>query len=90
MKELINKKITISSREVADMMEVQHKDLLRKIDNINKTLTSRKIDPLKYWTESSYKDAKGEARREFQVTKRGCEFLAHKSTGEKGIIFTDR
>ena len=30
MKELINKKITISSREVAEMMEVQHKDLLRK------------------------------------------------------------
>ena len=70
MKELINKKITISSREVADMMEVQHKDLLRKIDNINKTLTSAKVRPLKYWTESSYKDAKGEARREFQVTKR--------------------
>ena len=90
MKELINNKITISSREVAEMMEVKHKHLLEKIDNINKTLTSRKIDPLKYWTESSYKDAKGEARREFQVTKRGCEFLAHKSTGEKGIIFTDR
>lgn len=86
-----NRKVqTISSREVAEMMEVQHKHLLEKIDNINKTLTSRKIDPLKYWTESSYKDAKGEARREFQVTKRGCEFLAHKSTGEKGIIFTDR
>ena len=90
MKELINKKITISSREVAEMMEIKHKHLLEKIDKINKTLTSRKIDPLKYWTESLYKDAKGEARREFQVTKRGCEFLAHKSTGEKGIIFTDR
>ena len=72
MKELINKKITISSREVADMMEIQHKHLLEKIDKINKTLTSRKIDPLKYWIESSYKDAKGEARKEFQVTKRGC------------------
>ena len=90
MKELINNKMTISSREVAEMMEIQHKHLLEKIDKINKTLTSRKIDPLKYWTESSYKDAKGEARREFQVTKRGCEFLAHKYTGEKGIIFTNR
>ena len=26
----------ISSREVAEMMEMQHKDLLKKIDNINK------------------------------------------------------
>ena len=64
MKELINNKMTISSREVAEMMEIQHKHLLEKISKINKTLTSRKIDPLKYWTESSYKDAKGEARRE--------------------------
>ena len=81
---------TISSREVAEMMEMQHKHLLEKIDKINKTLTGRKIGSLKYWTENSYKDAKGETRREFQVTKKGCEFLAHKSTGEKGIVFTDR
>ena len=90
MKELINKKITISSREVADMMEIKHKHLLEKIDKINKTLLSRKIGSVKYWIESSYKDASGKSNREFQVTKRGCEFLAHKSTGEKGIIFTDR
>ena len=44
MKELINKKITISSREVADMMEVKHFHLLEKIDNINKTFDNRKID----------------------------------------------
>ena len=64
MKELINKEMTISSREVAEMMEVKHKHLLEKIDNINKTLTSRKIDPLKYWTERRYKDAKGETSSE--------------------------
>ena len=28
----------ISSREVAEMMEMQHKDLLKKIDNINKDI----------------------------------------------------
>ena len=90
MKELINNKMTISSREVAEMMEIKHKHLLEKIDKINKTLLSRKIGSVKYWIESSYKDASGKSNREFQVTKRGCEFLAHKSTGEKGIIFTDR
>ena len=91
MKELINKKITISSREVADMMEVKHFHLLEKIDNINKTFDNRKIDFQKYWTENLYKtEGNNKTYREFQVTKRGCEFLAHKSTGEKGIIFTDR
>ena len=91
MKELINNKITISSREVADMMEIKHKHLLEKIDKINKTFESRKIGSQKYWTESSYKtEGNNKTYREFQVTKKGCEFLAHKSTGEKGIIFTDR
>ena len=91
MKELINNKITISSREVADMMEVKHFHLLEKIDNINKTFDNRKIDFQKYWTENLYKtEGNNKTYREFQVTKRGCEFLAHKSTGEKGIIFTDR
>ena len=91
MKELINKKITISSREVANMMEVKHFHLLEKIDNINKTFDNRKIDFQKYWTENLYKtEGNNKTYREFQVTKRDCEFLAHKSKGEKGIIFTDR
>lgn len=82
---------TISSREVAEMMEVQHKELLRKIDKINETFESAKLRSQKYWTESSYKtEGNNKTYREYQVTKRGCEFLAHKSTGEKGIIFTDR
>ena len=83
--------MTISSREVAEMMEVNHKDLLKKIDNINETFESTKIGSEKYWTESSYKvEGNNKTYREFQVTKKGCEFLAHKSTGEKGIVFTDR
>ena len=83
--------MTISSREVAEMMEVNHKDLLKKIDNINETFESEKIRSQKYCTESSYKtEGNNKTYREFQITKKGCEFLAHKSTGEKGIIFTDR
>ena len=79
---------TISSREVAEMMEVEHKNLLQKIDGINKILVAEN-SATKYWTESTFEN-RGKQYREFQVTKRGCEFLAHKSTGEKGIIFTDR
>ena len=86
----INNIKTISSREVAEMMEMRHTELLRKIGNINKTFTERKIASSKYWIEGNYKDASGKSNREYQVTKKGCEFLAHKSTGEKGIIFTDR
>lgn len=80
----------ISSREVAEMMEVNHRDLLRKIEGISNDLTERKIALSKYWEESQYKDASGKSNREYQITKRGCEFLAHKSTGTKGNLFTDR
>ena len=86
-KQLENK---LSSREVAEMMEIRHPDLLRKIDGINKDFTESKIAFSKYWTESSYKDGSGKSNREFQITKRGCEFLAHKTTGTKGNLFTDR
>lgn len=83
--------MTVSSREVAEMLEVQHKHLLEKIDKINKTFNSRKIGSSKYWIESTYKQAgNGKENREYQITKLGCEFLAHKSTGEKGIVFTAR
>lgn len=80
----------LSSREVAEMMEVEHSKLLRKIDGINKDFTQSKIGFSKYWIENTYKDSSGKSNREFQITKRGCEFLAHKTTGRKGNLFTDR
>lgn len=84
---------TISSREVAEMMEVQHKNLISKIEKHTEIL--EKVNELNFklvdlWQLSSYKDAKGETRKEYQVTKKGCEFLAHKTTGEKGDLFTIR
>lgn len=82
---------TISSKEVAEMMNVRHSDLLGKIDKINKDFENEKIRFQKYWIESAYKvPGNNKSYREFQVTKLGCEFLAHKSTGTKGNLFTAR
>lgn len=80
---------TISSREVAEMMEVQHKHMLEKIDKLNEILKSRNLGCSKYWTEGTYKQqGNGKECREYQVTKRGCELIAHKTEGEKGVMFT--
>lgn len=79
---------TINSKEVAEMMDTRHSDLMRKIEGINKDFNERKIALVDYWLESSYVDKKGEERKCYEVTKMGCEFLAHKSTGKKGNIFT--
>ena len=80
----------LDSREVAEMMEIEHWQLLRKIDNINEDFTDNKIVVSKYWEESTYRDSSGKSNRCFLITKRGCEFLAHKTTGTKGNLFTDR
>ena len=88
MKELENR---ISSREVAEMMEVTHANLLQKIDNINNDFREMKIQFSKYWIESTYKvDGQNREYKEYLITKRGCEFLAHKTTGTKGNLFTDK
>ncbi len=83
----------ISSREVAVMMDMTHDNLLKKISkhtiNFN-SCTDVKINVSNYWLESTYKDSTGRECKEYQVTKRGCGFLAHKTTGVKGDLFTVR
>ena len=48
------------------------------------------MEPVKYFIKFSYVDSKGESRPCYKVTRKGCEFLANKFQGEKGIIFTAR
>lgn len=90
MKNLVQ---SISSREVAEMMETRHDNLMNKIEKhttILEKVSDLKIKVADLWILSSYLDAQGKERKEYQVTKKGCEFLAHKTTGEKGDLFTIR
>lgn len=81
---------TIISTEVAEMIGMEHSKLLRKVDGINKDFTEAKIGLSEYWLESQYFDKSGKSNRCYNITKKGCEFLAHKTTGTKGNIFTAR
>ncbi|WP_394884123.1 Rha family transcriptional regulator [Clostridium butyricum] len=81
----------LSSREVAETMEVEHSKLLRKIDGINEDFVKAQIGFYKYWNEGEYiNPVNNKPCREFQISKKGCEFLAHKTTGTKGNLFTDK
>lgn len=80
---------TINSKEVAEMMETRHDSLMRKIEGISKDFREHKIVVSEYWMESTYKtEGNNKTYKCYEVTKMGCEFLAHKSTGSKGNIFT--
>ena len=90
MTDLILIKQTIPSMEVAEMVEMEHKYLMRNIRRYTGEMTGAKISPVEFWNVSAYKDSKGENRPCYLVTKKGCEFIAHKMTGAKGTIFTAR
>lgn len=85
----IDDDIKLSSREVAVMLEIsRHADLLRKIEKMNTFLTNAKMCSLDYWVQTTYLDAKGEQRKEYLISKKGCKLLAHKTSGKKGVLFT--
>lgn len=81
---------TLDSREVAEMIEKNHKDLIRDIRRYMKQFNESNIAPVDFFRESTYEDSKGETRPCYCITKKGCEFIAHKLTGTKGTIFTAR
>lgn len=110
---------TLTSMEVAKMVEKRHGNLIRSIsmysayikesnDDIcqlknelskekhecselkNELAKKETIDLQEFWTKSSYFDEQGKSRICYNITKKGCEFIAHKCTGRKGTVFTAR
>lgn len=79
---------TISSIEVAEMVEKEHNKLLRDIRTYVEQLDESKIGHIDFFTESEYIDNLNRTKPCYNVTKKGCEFIAHKLTGVKGARFT--
>lgn len=85
---LNNKNLTLDSREVAEMVEKRHSDLTRDIRTYCKYLAESKIALGEYFIESSYIDANNQERPCYLLTKMGCEMVANKMIGKKGVLFT--
>lgn len=81
---------TLDSRAVAEMVEKKHYNLIRDIKGYVDELTELKIEFSDFFRESIYKDSTGRTLPRYLVTKKGCEFIAHKLTGIKGTEFTAR
>lgn len=88
MNELIG--TAIVSTEVAEMVGKEHRNLLRDIRKYCEQLAESKIELGDFFKNSTYMDANNQERPCFLVTKKGCEFIAHKLTGQKGTEFTAR
>ena len=70
------------------MTEVRHSDLLEKIRTYEAYLTNGEFRSLDFFVPNAYTDIKGEARRLYLITRKGCDMVANKMTGEKGVLFT--
>lgn len=91
---------TITTLEIAEMMEMRHDRVLRKLEGqdvkgkhtegIIEILTHHNLGASDYFIPSTYKDESGKENKCYKVTKLGCDFLANKFNGEKGIVFTAR
>lgn len=81
--------LRLDSREVAKMLEKRHSNLLRDIETyIGYLRQNSKLSSDDFFKETSYKAGTGRRYKIYQITKKGCEFLAHKQTGRKGSSFT--
>ena len=78
----------IDSREVAEMVGKQHNELLKDIRRYAEQLGEGKIPQSDFFTENTYVNSQNKKMPCYQVTKKGCEFIAHKLTGVKGTEFT--
>lgn len=81
---------TITSVEVAEMVEKTHANLLKDIRRYCKQLGEVNIDFSDFFKESTYCTEQKKELPCYDVTKKGCEFIAHKLTGVKGTAFTAR
>lgn len=93
---------TISTVEIAEMLDnTPHKDILKKLEGRTgkdgkrikgyiEILNENQMVPIDFFIPATYKDDRGREQKCYKVTKKGCEFLANKFTGEKGVVFTAR
>ena len=79
---------TISSLEVAEMTGKTHYNLLRSIASYEKHFSQLNFELAEYFKLSTYLDEQEKERKCYNITKKGCEFIAHKMTGIKGTEFT--
>ena len=85
----IGQEQTLTSLEVAEMVGKTHKELLRDIHRYEQQARESNIALSEFWNKSTYK-SEGQKRSYpcYNITIKGCEFIAHKLTGSKGTEFT--
>lgn len=84
-----NNEFYVDSREVAEMLDKRHANLVRDIENYQDILSQNsKLSSDEYFLESNYQAGTGKQYKHYLLTKKGCDMVANKMTGSKGVMFT--
>lgn len=90
----------VDSRQVAEMIGKRHDNLLRDIQNYCDVIEKNgllkneesagqcKIMPFDFFIPSVYINSQNKEQPCYLLTKKGCDMVANKMTGEKGVLFT--
>lgn len=81
----INGEPVVSSRQVAEKFEKQHKHVLDAIENIKETIKAENSALIKWFCKTTYKAGTGKNYPEYLMNKDGFSLLAMGFTGEKAI-----
>lgn len=84
----VNGVYVVSSAEVAPMVDKDHRELLRSIRTYIGYLDGAKLHSENFFIKSTYINSRNQEQPCFLLTKKGCDMVANKMTGEKGVIFT--
>ncbi|EAE6434662.1 Rha family transcriptional regulator [Listeria monocytogenes] len=86
---VLEKAKTINSRQVAEMIGKKHYNLVRDIETyVDYIGQNSKLSSDDYFLESTYEAGTGKSYKCYELTKMGCEMVANKITGSKGVQFT--
>ncbi|WP_250674924.1 ORF6C domain-containing protein [Paraclostridium ghonii] len=84
-----NNQLLAESREVAELVGKEHAHLMRDIRGYEKILKDNpNLDSRHFFIESTYVNSQNKIQPCYLITKKGCDMVANKMTGEKGVIFT--
>lgn len=84
-----NNEFYVDSREVAEMVGKRHDNLVRDIKGYIKILEdSSKLSSHNFFEESTYINSQNKIQPCYLLTKKGCDMVANKMTGSKGVLFT--
>jgi len=81
-----NDHVYTTSLMVAEKFEKLHKNVLRDIDRIIKTCPDQRFNGLNF-EPVNYKDAKGETRPMYNLTRQGFTMVAMGFTGQKAFLW---